>query len=649
MIAKFPNKLLFLLVLSCLGFWAACNSEGNEKITLVNNNDGVGQVDTAKINAIIRQLAATPPEQGGNGFDNIAAKDGWETNADFEIYGDPKAVKGNSITMALQEYPATFRTIGKESRSQVISIIGAFMYEKLLGLDTKTLKYIPGLATHWKVSPDKRTFEFRLDPRARWSDGMPVTADDIIASFKLNIDQGIEDPSNNGTYSEGYEVPEKVSPYIVRVKTKKENWRLFLYFAASLDIFPAHHLDKIDGAGYLKKYQYQPLPGTGPYQIDLNQTKQGELLVLKRRPDYWAANDRANVGTYNFDELRFIFVLDERLMLEKFKKGEFDFYQISKAQWWAEEFNPKNNDNLARGIMQKLKIYNFNPKGTSGLAFNTREEPFNDARVREAMALLWNFDQLNQELFYGEYEKCESYFQGSVYQNPNNPKSEYNPEKAIKLLAEAGWVKKDNEKFLTKNGKPFEVDLNVFGPSQERIFTPLQQDLGKVGIKLNLVTVTPQAGFEKVMKHQFKMHYQSWTGLTFPNPETSMHSKYADPLETNNITGFKNKRIDQLCELYDKSYDVQERVRLIREIDSIAVTEKHYAFGWVAPYSVRCAYWNKFDLPKCALTYTGDFEGALALWWYNPNKAAQMEKGRTDKSVKMPINPTEIDCWGRKK
>ncbi|MBK8472925.1 MAG: hypothetical protein IPL33_12605 [Sphingobacteriales bacterium] len=285
-----------------------------------------------------------------------------------------------------------------------------------------------------------------------------------------------------------------------------------------MQIFPAHYISKIDGKGYLEKYQYQTFPGTGPYEIDYQTTKNPELLVLKRRPNYWAANDPVNAGVYNFDQIRFIYVLDEKLRLEKFKKGGYDFCNTMRAQWWAEEFTTKSSDDVKRGLVQKVKMYNFNPKGTSGLAMNTKEEPFNDPKVRKAISMLWNFDQLNEKLFFGEYVKNVSYYQNSVYENPNNPTQKYNPSAATVLLKEAGWEKKAGEKWLSKGGKPFELDLEI-DPSSERIFTPLQQDLERVGIKLNLVNVTPQARFEKAMKNSLKLPTKIGAALHSPTPK----------------------------------------------------------------------------------------------------------------------------------
>ena len=555
--------------------------------------------------------------------------------------------KGGSIKMALAQYPATLRPVGKDSRSQVITIITSYIYETLLGLDVQTLNYTPNLATHWKISEDKMSYWFRLDPNARWHDGNPVVADDIVQTWKLLMDDGIEDPSSQGTYGK-FKEPVAESKYIVRVDCTEENWRNLLYISNAMQIFPAHHLKKTTGAGYLKKYQYNMMPGTGPYELDKTNTKKGEILVIKRVDNYWAKNYKANFGANNFDKMEFVFILDEKLKLEKFKAGEFDYYEPGRAQWWVEELNAEENEDIARGLIQKKKIFNFKPLGTSGFAFNTLEEPFNDIRVREAFGYLWNIEELNNKLFFNEYIRCRSYYQNSVYENPHNVVPTYNPEKALKLLADAGWTKKEGDKWLTKNGKPFDITVDIH-QSFERILTPLQQDLEQVGIKMDLNFVTPQTRFERLLQRKFKISFVNWTGLFFPNPETSMHSRYAEELETNNVSGIKSKEIDALCERYDKSYDVEERIRIIQQIDSIAVAGKYVAFGWVSPYSIRTAYWNKFDMPEWGLTYTSDFQGVLSLWWVDPDKEAQLEKAKKDKSIKMKTTKEMVDYWGSQK
>ncbi|MGB0840114.1 MAG: ABC transporter substrate-binding protein, partial [Chitinophagales bacterium] len=397
---------------------------------------------------------------GGAGFENLAEGLGWETNTNFNTYNNVSAPKGGSFHMSFPEYPSTLRTVGRDSRNRLNNLMQNLVYQPLLGLDSETMEYIPNLATHWKISEDKMTYWFRLDPNAKWSDGQPVVAKDVIATWDLMRDEGIESPSENETYGK-FERPEEVSKYIIKVPNKEENWRNFLYFSVSMAIFPNHYLEKIDGKNFLTKYDEQMMPSTGPYTYDGSASKEGELIVLKRRDDFWAKDYSVNKGLFNFDQLKFSFVADDRLALEKVKKGEFDFHTIQRAQWWKEELTADKDDNLKRNLLQKVKVFNFKPAGTQSLMLNTLEPPFDDINVRKAMGHLWNIEESVEKLMYNEYERCVSYYQGSVYQNKSNEVALYNPDKAVALLAKAGYTKKAGEKWLSKDGKRLEIDLRI--------------------------------------------------------------------------------------------------------------------------------------------------------------------------------------------
>ena len=210
---------------------------------------------------------SVPAEQGGKGFTG----EGWETNADYDLIGDPRAVKGGVFREFQLDFPTTLRLNGPEANTVLNGMIGSMAYETLLGLHPTTLDYIPVLATHWQISADKMTYRFRIDPNARFSDGQPVTADDVIASWSLMVDKGLQDPMTELVYTK-YDKPVAESNYIVRVTSKVLNWRNFLYFAASMPILPAHVLKTVNGDRYVKEYNFKLLPGTGPYTLSTKPT-----------------------------------------------------------------------------------------------------------------------------------------------------------------------------------------------------------------------------------------------------------------------------------------------------------------------------------------------------------------------------------------
>jgi microcin C transport system substrate-binding protein len=584
---------------------------------------------------------------GGKGFTG----EGWTTNTEFELIGDPRAIKGGVYRDFIRDFPGTLRMGGPEWNTSTNYMIADLVYETLLGLDPISLGYIPQLATHWQVSADKFTYRFRINPNAKFSNGEPVTADDVIASWKLHSDKGLKDPALYAQFTR-FETPVAESKYIVQVKAKALDWKHLLNFGTALQIFPASALKNVTGAVYVEKFNFEYLPGTGPYVVHPEDIKKGISLALHRRKDYWAEKARWSVGLNNFDEVQLAVVRDDNLILEKFKKGDLDFYYVNRSKYWVEDLSPMSLDKVERGLIQKTKVFNMHPQSWSGFAMNVLRPPLDDIRVRKALTFLLNRELLIEKIFFKEYVPSNTYFAGTIYENPNNPKNPYDPQAAVKLLAEAGWQQRDSQGRLTKDGKPFVLEMLYDNKSSENILTIYQQDLQKVGITLNLRLVT----FETRVKlthanRQFDMNYVGWGANAFPDPEQEYHSRLAAQQNNNNLTSFKDPHADELMEKYGKSFDLNERVALIQELDGLLASQYHYVFHWGAP-SLRLAYWNKFGQPRGYLTRTGDYmsdlnqgPGVERLWWIDPEKAKKLDQAMRDPSIKLPVGPIEDKYW----
>jgi microcin C transport system substrate-binding protein len=318
---------------------------------------------------------------------------------------------------------------------------------------------------------------------------------------------------------------------------------------------------------------------------------------------------------------------------------------VGQAKYWVKEFLPEQIEQLGKGWIQRRKIYTQSPNGASGFVFNMREEPFNDIRVRRAFAYLLNREKLIDKLFYNEYVPTNSFYPGSVYENPDNEQIRYDPATAQRLLAEAGWSERDKEGFLTNaRGQRLELDLmSDESATWERIITVIQEDYKQAGIKLNLKPTTGATQFQMVMDRKFKIHWQNWGGLYFPNPESAFKSNLADEPNTNNLAGFKSKELDSLCEVYNKTFSQEERIRLIRRTDKILTESYQYALGWYGPFT-RVGYWNKFGMPEWGLSRTGDWRSIVSLWWYDRDKHKALVKA-IKKDRPLPLEPVEINYW----
>ena len=499
---------------------------------------------------------------------------------------------------------------------------------------------MPALATHWQISPDKMTFRFRIDPNARFSDGTPVTGDDVLASWKLVVDKGLQDPARTLVYA-NFEAPIVESKYIVSVKAKTENWQNLLYFGNNLLILPSHRLKNVDGAAFIRDYNFTMMPGSGPYIVNEQDINKGNSIKITRRKDYWAERDRRNAGTNNFDQIQQTVVRDENLEFERFKRGDLDMFNVLRAQQWVQELDYPN---IKRGLNQKRKIFNNNPQGVQGVAINSRREPYNDIRVRKALRHLFNRELMIEKLAFSQYFPMDSIYAASVYENPNNEKMTYDPQRALSLLAEAGWKERDSAGRLRRNGRPLTVELVYGSQGFERYFTVYQEDLRKVGVTLNLRLVTFETLVKLLDDQAFDMAMIGYTGALFPSPEQNLHSSLADQKNTNNITGFKNKRVDEIIEAYKKEFDQDRRTTLLRELDGIVVGEHLWVLQWSAPFE-RVVFWNKFGYPQGVLTRVGDSRDIPTLWWIDAEKSQKLDAAMKDQSVQLGEGQSDDRYW----
>jgi microcin C transport system substrate-binding protein len=620
-------------------------------ISIVGCSSGDGK-KTASIGAITMPKAykgapgvdpSVPAELGGAGFEKIAADSGWKsgglTQDQIPLIGDPAAKKGGEFVSAIGDFPATFRTIGKDASTATNQTIVSLVYEPLIDVNPLTLDFVPRLASHWKIDPkDSQTYWFRINPNAHFSDGYPVTSEDVVASWKLGLDSSILDPFQN-SFEQEFDMPVAVSKYIVKVRSKQNNWKNMLYFGGQL-IYPAHVINGLSGSDFLKKFQWDMPPGSGPYVMRPEDLRKQRSIALTRLSDWWGKDEASNTGQYNFDKLKFLFIEDENLQYEKLLAGEIDWLNVTRSSAWVQKYN---TDEVKRGLVRKVKIWNDKPQGIQGFAFNTRKPPFNDPLVRQAFVYLFDREELIQKLMFNERTIADSYYPNSPYENPHNPKYRYNPDKAAQLLAQAGYTTRNADGILVKNGVPFVFELPI-NKGDEIILTPVQQDLKKAGIKMNFRYVDFAQKVKLQDERNFTAAFQAYTGILYPNPGGTFDSKLADKPNNNNLTGFKNARADELIALEKVTADPQKRIPILQELDSILMVSNNYALTWYSPFE-RFAVWAYIGMPKFGIGRIADYRDVYARWWYDADKAAEVEKAKKDKSVKLEVPPVDNKFW----
>ncbi len=429
-------------------------------------------------------------------------------------YVNPDAPKGGRIDYAVQ---GTFNSLnpfivqGDGARGLFDQDFGVNTFDSLMmrSRDEPFTLY-PLLAETVETDDDRSFVEFTLDARATFSDGKPVTPDDVIFTMELFRDKARPLYQN---WIKTVDRMEQVGDRGVRFTFNERADRESPMLLALLPILPRHATD----AENFDKSTLDPLPGSGPYIVD--SVRPGEYVSLKRRPDYWAKDIPSKIGFDNYDEIRINYIRDENTMFESFKKGNTDIQIERDSGRWATGYDFPA---VADGRVVKEAFVSRLPSGMYGFVLNTRRDVFKDRAVRAALADLFDFEWANKNLFSGAYTRTKSYFDGSALASTGVPADDrekallapfpdavlpeimagtWTPSKSdgsgrdreflkngLDALAAAGYTL-EGGKMLDPNGQPLAFEILLNGPSGQALATAWQRTLGRLGIAVTIRSV----------------------------------------------------------------------------------------------------------------------------------------------------------------
>jgi microcin C transport system substrate-binding protein len=572
----------------------------------------------------------------------ILAVAAWQPGPDWKETPDPVASplarKGGVVRFNGASAPKSLN--GYVDNNSYTAMMFSLMYDKLLSTDTETLEFEPGLARRWLVSEDGREFTFEIDERAKWSDGVPVSARDVKWTF-----DAVTDPkSETGSWKillgefDSPEIldPDEKRPRLVRFRKKdgfERNWR-DLINCSTFWVMPSH---AFAGRDFNKLDLVGAVVG-GPYRIS-RMDEQVETEYSRVR-EWWRADTPACRHTCNFDRILMRYYADNENAFDALKKGAIDVYPLYLARLWATE---TSGTRFERNWLVKRRVRNHEPVGFQGFAMNMRRWPFDDLRVRKAMAKLIDREKMNSTMMYGAYFLQRSYFE-DLYdaEHPcGNPLYLFDPDGAKALLAEAGFVRNPSTGILEKDGRPLEFTFLSRSATDDRFLVHFNAALKDVGVKMSIVRKDFAGWMRDMDSFEFDMTWQSWGAAVFRNPETMWLSSEADRRQSGNTVGFKSAEVDRLIKDEKTMATFAEREAAYREIDRLVAAECPYAFLWNIA-AKRLVYWNKFGMPDAVLSKYDNEAGVLAYWWYDPDKAEELAEAKS-RGTFLPSVPVEVD------
>jgi len=555
-------------------------------------------------------------------------------------YVNPNAPRGGTL---VQYTIGTYDNFHRYAQRGVAAVGSTAFYDTLMTSSYDEIDVQYGLIAEKIEYPEDFTWIiFHINKKARHQDGRPITSEDVKFSFTTFMEKGV--PQFRQYYANVDKV-ETLDTYRVRFSLKEGSKEMCMDLG-HLTILPKHYWESRD---FSEPSTEVPL-GSGAYTV--SDYKIGQYVVYKRLPDYWGMDLPVNKGQLNFDYERYDYYRDQNVAFEAFKAGEYDVRQENISKNWATMYKGPNFD---AGYIKKDEIPHDIPQGMQALVFNTQHPYFQDIRVREAIIYAMDFQWMNANLFYDQYTRTRSYFQNTKYEAKGLPSREelkileplrgkipdevftreYNPpvtdgsgnirtqiRAALRLLKQAGWEIRDKKLVNINTGEHMEFELLLYSPSTERIAIPVQKNLEKMGITMNIRVVDTTQFTNRLRERDFDMISSVYSAHFYPdsNMKIIWRSDYID--YTYNTAGVQDEAVDYLIDGISENQENSEALlHWGRALDRV-LTWNHYVIPEWHISKFRVAYWDKFSRPKVRPKYSL----GIATWWIDPAKERKLPR-----------------------
>lgn len=562
----------------------------------------------------------------------------WENGEEQEEFASPDAIRGGEERVGILDYPRTLRVVGPDSATSFRSYIHDDHNMAMVKKHPGTGGYFGALASEWSVSEDRKTVYFKIDPKARFSDGVPVQANQFFFAFYFMRSPWISAPWYNNWYSEKYTHITRYDDKTIAVGLKDAKPDSLRFFEEDLFPEPEHFYKDFD-ENFVNKYAWRFAPTTGPYVIFPKDIRKGRTLIQTRQEDWWANDKKFWRNRFNPSTRKFVVVRDPDKALESFISGDFDMYRVRTPDVWDDKLDvPAVN----KGYIVRAQFYNQIPRPCYSLRMNKTRKPLDDRNVRLGLQFASNFDLVLERYFRGQYQRMQSSSDGyGPFSNAEVKARSFSVPKAKEYFAQAGFDQMGSDGILRNaSGEKLSFTITTGYKRLEDVLTILQQEARKAGVEYQLEILEPTAAWKKV---QEKKHEIAFTAL---NRSVELYPRYFDfwhsynafredgtpKPETNNFTVTSYPEWDALIDRYESSTDLEEIKSIAHELEEKIHEDAAFVPGWVRPY-FQCAYWRWIRWPENFSSRLAREHDELNVHWIDPDikkeTLAAMESGKT--------------------
>jgi microcin C transport system substrate-binding protein len=600
--------------------------------------------------SLVAAFLLAAPVQSATKSHGLSAFGDLKYPADFKHfdYVNPDAPKGGRLatigTAAILTFNSFNPFVVRDDAAQGLTML----FDSLMERSADEPDAVYGLIAHSaEVADDKRSVTFYMRPEAKFRDGTPVTAGDVVFSFEKLRDPAKAHPGYASTLRDVAKA-EALDPHTVRFSFNGDNLRDLPQVVAGLPILSKAYYDTRD---FYKPGLDQPM-ASGPYEIGAYNT--GVNITYKRRPDYWAANLPVNKGRFNFDEIRYEYYRDRTAGMEAFKAGAYDLREEFTSKTWATEYNFPA---VKEGRVIKDELPDGSLSGTQGFWYNTRRSQFADPKVRKALVYAFDFEWLNKNLFFGLYQRTHSYFTNSDMEAKGKPseaelkilepfKDKLPPEvfdevfvppvsdgtgrdrnmirEAKRLLTEAGWTVNQAGVLVNAKGEPFRIEFLIDEPTSEKIYGFYIEKLRQLGIQTSARNVDAAQMEVRQKEYDFDIESARFTLSPTPGPELRVYwgSEAAKTKGTANFAGIADPVVDALIDKILQAKTRDELRTTAMALDRVLRAGHYWVPNWYkAKHTI--AHWDRYSRPAIKPKFD---RGVLDTWWYDAAKAAKIGK-----------------------
>ncbi len=519
----------------------------------------------------------------------------WVTNEDDPVFTSPDAKRGGTLNTYLTGFPLTLRTYGPDSNTGRFTAQKRSMQLSLTELHPNTINYVPSLATHWAFDPDGRTVYYRLDPRARWSDGEPVVADDYLFARELLISEHAVAPYYANYFTEEIVDIRKHDDHTISIVAGEAQppAEILLKFNTAKPL--PRHFHKLD-ENWVTDYNWRIEPTTGPY--DITAVENGRFVEFTRKQDWWGDALKYNRNRFNVDRIRLEIIRDEDVAYEYFLRGELDHYLFDTlpARWHERARGP----DFDRGYIHRIEYYTDQPREQRGLWLNTADPVLSDINVRKGLSHAFNLDRALRTVFRNDYQRMRQQYEGFFFGTIDTSirAREFDIDLAGEYFDTAGWAEYGPDGIRTRNGQRLSVRIAYGTDDHTPWLVVVREEARKAGIELQLQLLDAATWGTQVGEKTFQALV-----LTFrPNSLTPQfwqgyYSTNAHIPNTNNITNTDIPELDRLIDAYDAATTLDERVPLAHQIQQMLHEHAPVVPLYKIPF-IRETYWRWLRLPE---------------------------------------------------